>query len=212
LELLIIFAPKLRNMKGNRTVIIAFVLLLVASALYRVIPGLPAGLAPQLAMAIFGGAVFSKRKWALLIPILSLFLSDLAFHFLYLGGLAPVPGFYEGQISNYILFILLTLYGSLMTRKTPLRIAFFSVSGSLLFFLASNFLVWINGAGFVRPKTFDGLMLCYGDGLAFYREYGWIKGFAGSFIIGDLIWCSLLFGAFYLFSRPVVTAHTQPSL
>ncbi|MET0634713.1 MAG: DUF6580 family putative transport protein [Chitinophagaceae bacterium] len=194
-------------MKGNKTILVAFVLLLVVSALYRVIPGLPAGLAPQLAMAIFGGAVFSNRKWALMIPILSLFLSDLLFHFLFLGGLAPVPGFYEGQISNYILFVLLTFYGSLMKNRRPLNIAFFGISGSVIFFLASNFLVWINGAGFIRPKTFDGLMLCYGDGLAFYRDYGWIPGFGANFIIGDLIWCAVLFGSYYLITRQTVKSR-----
>ena len=196
-------------MKGNKILMIAFLLLLVASAVYRVIPGLPAGLAPQLAMAIFGGAIFSDRKWALIIPILSLFLSDLLFHFLFLAGMAPVPGFYDGQVSNYILFILLTLFGSLMKKKSSLNIALFSFSGSVLFFLSSNFLVWINGAGFVRPKTLDGLLLCYADGLAFYRDYGWIKGFGANFILGDMAWTFLLFGVFFLLVKPVTSPDRQ---
>ncbi|RYY60340.1 MAG: hypothetical protein EOO05_10240 [Chitinophagaceae bacterium] len=196
-------------MKGNKTVMIAFILLLLASAIYRVIPGLPAGLAPQLAMAIFGGAVLSDKKWALIIPILSLFLSDLLFHALFLAGKAPVPGFYDGQVSNYILFLLLTLFGSLMKKKSAINIALFSISGSILFFLSSNFLVWINGAGFVRPKTFDGLMLCYADGLAFYRDYGWIKGFGASFILGDVAWTFLLFGVFFLLLKPVMSTKAE---
>ncbi|RYY56434.1 MAG: hypothetical protein EOO09_06620 [Chitinophagaceae bacterium] len=196
-------------MKGNKTAIIAFVLLLITSSVYRVIPGLPAGLAPQLAMAIFGGAVFSDRKIALLVPLLSLFLSDLLFHVLFLGGMAPVPGFYDGQVSNYILFMLLTLFGSLMKKKNLIQITFYTTVGSLLYFLASNFLVWFSGAGYARPKTFDGLMLCYGDGLAFYRDYGWIHGFSFNFIIGDLAWSFLLFGVFVLLTRPAASTRTQ---
>ncbi len=37
-----------------------------------------------------------------------------------------------------------------------------------LFFIVSNFLVWLNGAGYARPKTFEGLMQCYVDGLPFF--------------------------------------------
>jgi len=196
-------------MKSNKKITWAFVILLIASSLYRAIPGLPAGFAPQIAMAIFGGAVLSDKKWALLVPILSLFLSDLIFHFLYLGGLTATAGFYDGQVSTYILFIGLTLYGSLMKKKNPLTITFFSVTGSMLFFLVSNFLVWINNAGFQRPKTFDGLILCYGDALAFYRDYGFIRGFAGCFVLGDLIWCALLFGVFYLLGRSAIERRTQ---
>lgn len=196
-------------MKVSKSIVVAFVLLLLASSLYRVIPGMPYGMAPQIAMAIFGGAVFGRHRWALLLPILSLFLSDLLFHVLYLNGQAPVPGFYPGQFSNYVLFALLTLFGSLMKKRNPLNITLFTISGSILYFLASNFLVWQAGAGYARPKTFDGLMMCYADGLAFYREYGVIKGFAGNFIIGDLFWVAVLFGAYYLVTRPSVQSERQ---
>ena len=88
-----------------------------------------------------------------------------------------------------------------MKKVNAVNVLGFTISGSLLFFLLSNFTVWLGGGGFHRPKTFEGLMQCYGDGLAFYRDYGVIKGFAGNMIIGDLFFSSLLFGAFYLIGR-----------
>ena len=44
-------------MKITRSVIVALVLLILVSALYRIVPNRPDGFAPQYAMAIFGGAL-----------------------------------------------------------------------------------------------------------------------------------------------------------
>jgi hypothetical protein len=185
-------------MKIQKSTIWAFALLLITAALYRLIPARPAGFAPQMAMAIFGGAMISDKKWAIILPVLSLFISDLIFHFLSLAGLTDMLGFYGGQWAIYLVFVLLTLFGSLMKRKNLLNIAAFSISGSIIFFILSNFITWITGYGFARPLTFEGLMLCYGDAIAYYRSGGLIHGFAGNFILGDMIWSFILFGAYFL--------------
>lgn len=188
-------------MKLNRSTIIAFVIILVAASLYRIIPSRPAGFAPQLAMALLGGAMIRDRKWSMILPVLSLFISDLIYHALYVTGVSPILGFYEGQWAIYLVFVLLTLFGSLMKRANTLNIAAFSIAGSVIFFLVSNFITWMLGFGFARPQTFEGLMLCYGDALAFFRQGGIIPGFDANFILGDLIWTFVLFGAYFLFSR-----------
>ncbi len=188
-------------MNRTKTTTIATVLLILAASLYRVIPGLPAGFAPQVAMAIFGGAVLKDRKWALLLPVLSLFLSDVLFQFLYMSGLSITAGFYPGQWVIYLLFIALTFFGSLMKKKNVIHILGFSIAGSVLFFIFSNLSVWLGGGGFGRPQTFEGLMLCYTDAIAYYRQYGVVNGFAGNFIIGDLCWSAVLFGAWFLIGR-----------
>ena len=159
------------------------------------------GFAPQIAMAIFGGAIIKDKRLAFILPLLSMFLSDLIYQVLYLNGWSTMQGFYKGQVVDYTLFAGLTLFGFLMKRVNVLNVIGFSVSGSLLFFLASNFFVWLGGGGFARPKTFDGLMMCYGDALAFYREYGWFSGFAGNIFAGDLFFCIILFGGYYLINR-----------
>ena len=85
----------------------------------------------------------------------------------------------------------------------------FSLSGSLIYFLTSNFAVWMGGGGFNRPKTFDGLLACYGDGLAFYRDYGLVNGFTGNLFLGDLFFCAVLFGSFYALKRLVIKPSVQ---
>ena len=54
-------------MKINKSVVLSFILLVVIASLYRIMPGRPLGFAPQIAMALFGGAVIKDRK--LLTPI-----------------------------------------------------------------------------------------------------------------------------------------------
>lgn len=195
-------------MKFSRNTLIAFLLLIVVAALYRIIPGRPVGFAPQMALALFGGAMIKDKKWAVILPLLSLLISDLLYQGLYQFGMSPIQGFYEGQWQVYLLFVGITVFGFLMKKVNVRNIAIFSVSGSLLFFVVSNFMVWIGGGGFQRPKTFAGLMQCYTDALIFYRDGGLIHGFAGNFILGDLIFTTILFGGFYLLKN----AFSKPSL
>lgn len=197
----IIFAVKLHLMKLNRAHILSFILLLVVASLYRVWDLRPAGFAPQLAMAIFAGAILRDKRWAVALPLASMLLSDALYQVLYLQGLTTIPGFYEGQWVNYLLIAGLALFGSTMKKRNFSTGFLYSLSGSILFFLLSNFTVWIGGGGFNRPKTGEGLLLCYNDALAFYRQFGLIEGFAGNFILGDLFFCGVLFGSWFLLNR-----------
>jgi hypothetical protein len=191
-------------MKLNRSTILEFFLLILVASLYRVWAGRPFGFAPQMAMAIFAGATIKDKRWALLMPLLSMLLSDVIYQILYINGLSTIKGFYSGMWSNYILIAGLTCFGFLMKRITVLNVIGFSISGSVLFFILSNFSVWISGGGFGRPITFEGLLLCYQDALAFYRDYGLINGFAGNFMIGDIFFTAVLFGSYLLLRKPVV--------
>lgn len=196
-------------MKGNKSLWISFALLVLAASLYRAWPDRPYGFAPQMAMALFGGAVISNKRLAFLLPLLSMLLSDVLYQVLYNNGLTQIKGFYSGQWLNYLLIAGVTVFGFLLKKITALRVALFSLSGSLIFFLTSNFSVWAGGGGFQRPKTFSGLLQCYADGLAFYRDYGLIRGFYGNIFLGDLFFCLLLFGSFYLLGRTVLQQEKQ---
>jgi hypothetical protein len=184
-------------MRTNRPVLAAFVLLILVASLYRVWEGRPYGFAPQAAMAIFGGAMIGNKKLALILPLLSMFLSDALYQLLYLNGLSSIKGFYEGQWINYLLFAGLAVFGFAMKKVNVRNVLCFSAGGSVLFFLLSNLGVWLGGGGLQRPLSASGLMMCYGDALAFYREYGLFRGFAGNFLLGDLFFCAVLFPAFH---------------
>ncbi len=195
-------------MKLNKPVIILFIILIV-SAFYRLIPGMPYGFAPQASMALLGGALIKDKKWAFVLPILSLFISDLAFYFLHNAGLTEKLGFYKGQWVVYLAFAAITCFGFLMKRANVITILLYSIAASIFFFLITNYITWEVGEGLGRPHTLDGLMLCYGDAILFYRQFGLIKGFDANFILGDVLWAFILFGLYSLFTRMFTERKTQ---
>ncbi len=191
-------------MKLNRSILIIFLLSLLAAALYRLIPDKPEGFFPQMAMALLGGALIKDKKWAFILPVLSLFISDLAFQLLYQAGMTSKLGFYDGQWVVYLAFVAITCFGFLMKKVNMLNVALFSIAGSIFFFLITNYITWEVGQGFARPHTFDGLMQCYSDGILFYRQFGLIKGFDANFILGDVVWAFILFGLYSLLTKVFV--------
>ncbi|HET9430167.1 MAG TPA: DUF6580 family putative transport protein [Chitinophagaceae bacterium] len=196
-------------MKFSKSTIASFLLLIIAASMYRVWEGRPFGFAPQIAMAIFGGAVIKDKRLAFVLPLLSMFISDLLYQALYINGLSTIQGFYGGQWINYMLFAGLTVFGFLIRKINLKNVLGFSISGSMLFFIVSNFLVWLGGGGLGRPKTFDGLVLCYGDALAFHKQYGLIEGFAGNFLVGDIFWSLVLFGSFFFINKYILDEKKQ---
>jgi hypothetical protein len=178
-------------MKQNRSVLFVFFILIVVASVYRAWDGRPWGFVPQIAMALFGGAVIRDRKLAFVLPLLSMLLSDLLYEVLYRNGMSEIKGFYEGQVVNYLLFAGMTFVGFWMRNLHIGRIAAGTLIAPTVYFLLSNFYVWIDGGGYHRPKTFSGLMQCYADGLPFYRGY----------LLGTLFFSTVLFGLYLLFYK-----------
>ena len=148
-------------------------LVILMAVILRLLPHLP-NVAPIAAMALFGGAYLNK-KYALVIPLVALFLSDI---FL---------GFYQGMIFVYGSFLLTGLIGLwLKNHKSFLNIILASLTSSVLFFLITNFGVWFTGI--MYPKSFSGLMESYLMGLPFFRNT----------LLGDLGYVGLFFGSYEL--------------
>lgn len=184
-------------MKISRQVLISFLLLVVIASLYRIMPGRPYGFAPQWAMAIFGGAIIKDKKLAFILPLLSMFISDALYEVLYRNGVGNINGFYEGQFINYVLFGLMTFFGFSIKNFNIGRIALASIAAPTAYFFLSNFMIWMSNsplAGLGRPKTFNGLLLALGDGLPFYA---WS-------IAATLIFSAILFGSYYLITKPLL--------
>lgn len=176
-------------MKITKSLILALALLVIVAALYRAFPNRPMGFAPQYAMAIFGGAIFRKnKKWAFAMPLLSIFISDVIYQLLYNQGLSATPGFYEGQWQNYLLIAGLTCIGFLVKKINVVSVAAASIASPTVYFILSNFIVWISGGGLQRPKTFSGLIQCYNDALPFYPNS----------LYATILFSTILFCGFYL--------------
>ncbi len=182
-------------MKSNKSLVLTLVVLIVIAALYRIVPGRPWGFAPQIAMALFGGAVIKDKKWAFALPIFSMFLSDLLFQGLYNAGLTSMYGFYDGQLLNYGLFALMVVIGFAIRKITLVNVLAASLIAPTVFFLLSNFITWSGMAGGLRglnrPLSVEGLVMAYADGLPFYRGA----------LLATVFFSTLLFGGYYLLTK-----------
>lgn len=176
----------------NKNLVSALVLMVVTTALYRVIPGRPYGFAPQIAVAIFSGSLFIKNKpTAFLLPLLSMLISDAFYQLLYLNGWADMPGFYAGQWENYLLFVGLTCFGFFIQPNKLASIFSVSLITPTVYFFISNTMVWLFGGGYNRPKTVNGLITCLADGIPFYKNS----------LFATLIFSSILFGSMAMLDR-----------
>jgi hypothetical protein len=156
-------------MKFNKSILIQLTVLVAIAALYRIIPNRPFGFAPQIAIALFSGAIFKQQKSvAFLLPLLSMFISDALYEILYVNNLSNIPGFYKGQFTNYALFISLTFFGFAINSKKITTIIGGIVSAPTVYFLVSNSIVWLGNGGFKRGQTFSGYLQTLIDGLPFY--------------------------------------------
>lgn len=160
-----------------QSTIVIGVLILIAAAT-RFLPH-PPNFTAVGAMALFGTARLSDKRLAFILPIAAMLLSDLFIPF----GYNP---------SVYISFILIAILGlSLRNTKKPLPILGASVASSLIFYIITNFAVWMSDNGTMYAKTIDGLWMSYVSAIPFF----W-NGLAG-----DLFFAGILFGAYELVSR-----------
>lgn len=135
---------------------------------------------PVAAMALFGGAYFTDKRIAVILPLIAMFLSDVVLE------LFTPWGFHNTMVYVYVAFVLTSLIGIRVGRNTSvLTIAGGSLASSVLFFIITNFGVWAAG-GFANG--FVGLNTTYVMGLPFFAPT----------LLGDLFYSAILFGAFYL--------------
>ncbi len=151
-------------------------LIIFIAVTLRLLPH-PPNVAPIAAMALFGGVYLNKR-YALIVPLMAMIFSDI-----FLGFHATIPFVYGSFLLTGLLGIWLKKY------KTIKNIFFACVVSSLLFFLITNFGVWLV-YGFY-PKTLAGLMECYIAAIPFFRNT----------ILGDLGFTAVFFGSYELLLR-----------
>ncbi|HPX79943.1 MAG TPA: hypothetical protein PK603_06475 [Bacteroidales bacterium] len=158
---------------------------ILIAAFSRLIPR-PPNFAPIGAMALFGAAYFSQRWLALVIPVFTMWISDLVINnVVYKAYFDHFVWAYQGFYWTYGAFILIVLVGFILLRKVkPSRVIIASLSASVLFFLVSNFGVWASGT--MYPHSFAGLVSCYTAGIPFFKNT----------LLGDLVYSGVMFGAF----------------
>ncbi|MBL7761866.1 MAG: hypothetical protein JNL23_00440 [Chitinophagaceae bacterium] len=158
-------------MKNGRLIVFTIILVALATACkFFFGPNLSwSGFSPVIAIALFSGFVIRQKDISFLLPLIALLLSDAAIQLLYEKGAFPYPGFYSGQLKNYIILLSATVIGWLLKGRSTVSIATGAVAAPTVFFLLSNFSVWLSQE-VLYPKTFGGLMQSYANGLPFYRN------------------------------------------
>jgi hypothetical protein len=148
--------------------LLGIIILAIITRLFYHIPNVT----PIMAIALFGAAYFSDKRLAFILPLLIMFISDI------------LIGFHSTMFAVYISFALGVLIGTYLLKSITLgRIILSSLFSSIIFFIVTNFGVWLSGW---YPFTFDGFVKCYIMAIPFFRYE----------IFGDLVYCGVLFGGF----------------
>lgn len=162
---------------GNSTLLkiqgIMPTVIVLLAALMRLVPH-PANVAPITAMALFSGW-YLEKKYAVILPLAAMLLSDL-----FLGFHATMPFVYGSFIITAFIGMACRKY-----QRAPVIVGATLLS-SLLFFLITNFGVWLVGG--LYPRTIQGLGESYVFALPFFRNS----------LIGDLFYAGLFFGGYAL--------------
>lgn len=171
--------------------------LIIAAALTRLLPH-PPNFSPVEAIALFGGAYFASKQWAVVVPLLALLMSDLALGAVHGADYAS----YLGSATFWSVYactaLSVALGFGLRGKVTGARVLGYALTGSVLFFAVTNFAAWLSDP--MYPKTTAGLAAAYVAGIPFFR---WT-------VLGTLAYGALLFGGFALLRRqlPFLRAQT----
>ena len=140
--------------KNNLLPFLYIVLFLIVG---RLIPH-PPNFTPILAVAILAPYIFNNRVLAFSMTIIAMFLSDL------------ILGLHSGILWIYLAIFICSFVSEFLMKfgKFSLRLGLMTIISSLLFFLITNFSVWLVYDYY--PKTYEGLLLCYTMGLPFVKN------------------------------------------
>jgi hypothetical protein len=134
---------------------------------------------------LFGGTYFGRKYIAFLIPLATMFLTDL------------LLGLHASMIAVYVGFSITVLIGFVLrSRISSGSVILASLSSSVIFFIITNFASWLTSPFY--DQTFAGLMQCFTAGLMFFNNGSYGISFFLNEVLGTLFFNAVFFGAFYL--------------
>lgn len=159
-----------------RSVLNLFLLLTLASVLWRVLPH-EWNMTPFMALALFAGARLPAGAWRYLLPLAGMVVSDLL-----IGLHATMIWVYAGLLA------VVWLGSQLKSKSLPWYLGGAGV-GALVFFVLTNFGVWVSTE--LYAPTLAGLVTCYVAALPFLAKS----------LAADLLFTTLFFIAFEMVGR-----------
>ncbi|MBK6274281.1 MAG: hypothetical protein IPF58_06020 [Saprospirales bacterium] len=182
------------NAKSKQTLLaIILILLGVVLRLLELIPNF----SPVTAIALLGGAYLLDKRWSIIIPVASLFISDIL-----LGYKNNYPFFHNTIFFVYISYIIIAFLGwKLRSEKVNyLQVGGFAMVSSLLFFIISNFGVWIVGT--LYERNLAGLVNCFDMAIPFYKYT----------FLGDVVYTLLFFVVFNVIKNLTIIKLTPSTI
>lgn len=146
--------------------------LIVFAALLRLLPHLP-NFTPIVAIALFGGGQIRNRYLSLIVVFGAMLISD------------AFLGFHPVMWATYLSLGMIVFVGRYIDGRAQ-SIVVASIASSILFFIVTNFGVWMSG--WIYQLTMSGLAECYIAAIPFF----------GYSVVGDLFYCAVLFSLYQL--------------
>jgi len=151
-------------------------------------------LTPIGAMALFGGTYFSNKWKAVLLPLLTLIISDLVINTVFYHG--KYGTMYQGWYLVYAVFVLMVFFGKWIINKVNVKnILFATVVASISHWLITDFGVWLGGidvtTGMPFTKDIFGLLKCYALAIPYLQ----------TIFLATAFYSAIMFGAFELAQR-----------
>lgn len=160
------------------------VLMIVAAGAFRFVsykyPYVLSDFTPVGAIALFGGAYFTDKWKAYLVPLLTLFASDVLLNHLYSGNWVLMD---NSSVMVYICFAIIVFVGTLIKKANVLNVFLASLVAVALHWLLTDL-----PFGSLYPHTFSGYMQSLSAAVPFERNM----------LFGDIVFCAILFGGFEL--------------
>jgi hypothetical protein len=182
----------------NIRTVVLILIILAATAMRLVSFKFPflSNFTPVGAIALFGGAYFNPKWKAYIVVLLSLFLSDILINYLYTSKWVL---FYSGSEWLYLCFAIMVFVGSLIKKVSVLNVFLASLVSVAIHWLIMD-LPWLYGT--LYPHTFAG----YGKSLMAALP------FEKNMILGDVVFCAILFGGFELAKSKYTVLRSQKEL
>jgi hypothetical protein len=172
---------------NTRTVVL--VLMIVLAAAERLLsykfPYILSNFTPVGAIALFGGAYFSDKWKAYAVVLLTLYASDILIDHLYTSKWLF---WYGNAIWTYLVFAAMVFIGSLIKTVNVANVGIASLISVAIHWLVMD-LPWLYGP--MYPHTLAGYGQSLGAAIPFERNM----------VLGDIVFCAILFGGFELARR-----------
>jgi hypothetical protein len=154
--------------------------LVIVGVIFRVVPH-PWNFAPIGAIALFGGARFERRSFAIALPLLAMLAGD------------AIIGFHALMPAIYATYALIAVIGMMLRdrRATALAVGGSALLSSAIFYLTTNFAMWALGTTYA--KTAAGLAACYVAAIPYF----------GNTLVSDLLFSAIFFGVFAIAERKI---------